>query len=101
MAIDTRKRKDEYVMTTLSTLKKNLANAKLAAWSASCASDRYVDMRPYWADIDAARKAMSAAYDLEFYCHECDFDWQDHGTPTPCNCPKCGAPVVPDLVEEA
>ena len=45
----------------LDVLRRAYAVAILATWSASCGSDRYVDLRSYHAREEQARKALDAA----------------------------------------
>jgi hypothetical protein len=41
-------------------LEQAYARAVVATWSASCATDRYVNLAPYHAEERAARKALDA-----------------------------------------
>lgn len=90
-------------MTTLETLKKAIATAERETWFASCSTDGFIDLKPYWQAEQAARDALKAyqaqTHDLSFYCPECDHDWADQGPATPSLCPCCKRPVMPEIVE--
>ena len=84
----------------IAKLRQAYAKTIVATWSASCATDGYVDLKPHYAAEKAALAALNAHYELTMVCNECDNEWSDYGSLKPVNCSCCGRPVYPEIAQD-